>query len=55
MSQPLSVKASDVQPLMIRARTVRIGSVMLPRVQHCTFFGKAVRITFMPEGSTGET
>jgi len=50
---PLSVQVSDVPPLSIRARTVRIGSFILQRVQLCTFFVKAIRITFIPEGSTG--
>jgi len=55
ISQPLSVLAGDIPPLTIRARSVRIGSVMLQRVQQCTFFVKAIRITFTPEGSTGDT
>ena len=51
----MSLQASDVPPLSIRARSVRIGSVMLQRVHQCTFFAKAIRITFTPEGSTGDT
>jgi len=54
MSHPLCIQASDIPPLSIRARAVLIGSVMLQRVQQCTFFVKAIRITFMPEGSTGD-
>ena len=53
LSLPVCPQATDVPPLSIRARSVRIGSVMLQRVQQCTFFVKAIRITFTPEGSTG--
>jgi len=55
MSQPLSLQIGDVPPLSVRARSVRIGSIMLQRVQQCTFFVKAIRVTFTPEGSTGDT
>ena len=54
VNHPLCVQASDIPPLTIRARAVLIGSVILQRVQQCTFFMQAIRITFMPEGSTGK-
>lgn len=60
MLQPLVVTGAagfvamhSFQPTSLRVRFVRIGTMQLAHVVDCLFFIQALRISFIPEGSTG--